>query len=485
MGGMSAASLLARDGYRVLVLEASHVPGGCSSSYKRKGYIFESGATTLIGFDEHQPLHWLEKELDISLPRWELTPSMAVHRGYAKENRRITRWKNNEKWITEASNMFGNPDGQRAFWKLALHLAKKVWKLSGENHYFPPKSPGDLLSLAKPSNLAYFADLRFALKSVAEVAKTYGIYTLEFQQFLDEQLMITAQAPAERTPFLFGAPALTYTNSSNYYVPGGLLEMVRKLESYIEHRGGFIACKEPVTGLHKNSNGTYQINTDKNLYESPLVISNIPIWNMADIATSDLKKYYRKLSKRYSKAWGAITMGVVTDDCYPRDLPLHNQLLLPRKQSMPFTCAGSIFVSMSHPGDELRSPDGKRVLNISCHTPAERWFTLNGDYESRKSDIKSYILHALRSYLPGFNNAHIELAFISTPVTWQNWVYRKYGRVGGLPQSMGKSLFDWPSSSTPFEGLLQCGDTVFPVQGIPGVTLSGINAYHRATKKVN
>ncbi|MCH8549115.1 MAG: NAD(P)-binding protein, partial [Balneolaceae bacterium] len=31
MGGMTAAALLASEGLSVLILEASHVPGGCSS----------------------------------------------------------------------------------------------------------------------------------------------------------------------------------------------------------------------------------------------------------------------------------------------------------------------------------------------------------------------------------------------------------------------------------------------------------------------
>ena len=53
MGGMSAGAMLANDGYKVLILEAAAVPGGCSSSYYRKGFTFESGATTLIGFDEN------------------------------------------------------------------------------------------------------------------------------------------------------------------------------------------------------------------------------------------------------------------------------------------------------------------------------------------------------------------------------------------------------------------------------------------------
>ena len=50
--------------------------------------------------------------------------------------------------------------------------------------------------------------------------------------------MITAQADASEVPFLFGAAGITYTNYSNYYVEGGLLEMIRVLQEYITSRGG-------------------------------------------------------------------------------------------------------------------------------------------------------------------------------------------------------------------------------------------------------
>lgn len=68
MGGLTAAALFAKDRRNITLLEASHVTGGCSSSYYRKGYVFESGATTLIGFDAHQPLAKLEALTGIRIP---------------------------------------------------------------------------------------------------------------------------------------------------------------------------------------------------------------------------------------------------------------------------------------------------------------------------------------------------------------------------------------------------------------------------------
>lgn len=109
MGGMSTAALLANDGYNVLILEQALHPGGCSSSYPRKGYVFESGATTLIGFDENQPLKWLENKTGIHIPREELSPSMKVRMGEDT----ITRYKDKNEWIREAGRVFGEEKAQK------------------------------------------------------------------------------------------------------------------------------------------------------------------------------------------------------------------------------------------------------------------------------------------------------------------------------------------------------------------------------------
>ena len=65
LAGLAIAALLARDGYRVKLLEAHTVSGGCASYFKRKDFIFDVGATTLSGLQSSQPLGKLIKELDL------------------------------------------------------------------------------------------------------------------------------------------------------------------------------------------------------------------------------------------------------------------------------------------------------------------------------------------------------------------------------------------------------------------------------------
>ena len=67
----------------------------------------------------------------------------------------------------------------------------------------------------------------------------------------------------------------------------------------------------------------------------------------------------------------------------------------------------------------------------------------------------------------------------STPKTWQDWTHRKFGRVGGVPNTLSRSVFELTGSKGVIEGLYFVGDTVYPGQGIAGVALSGINAVER------
>jgi len=321
------------------------------------------------------------------------------------------------------------------------------------------------------------------MKSVKDVAFSCNITNPEFFSFLDEQLMITAQAKSDETLFLFGAPALSYTNSGNYYVPGGLIEMAETLRKYIEANGGIVKNKMPVINIEMKDDQfavtTRRKNGKTQTFQSKAVLSNLPIWNMAEITHGEMAGYFARESEKYQEAWGAFTMGIAFRDNLDPDLPLHHQIHLEDKDLTEGLNSGSIFVSLSHPDDAVRSPEGMRTMNISTHTKSEWWFRLNGRYEAVKKKVEDQIVRVIDQSLPKFSVSDIDIVFSSTPVTWSRWVYRKKGRVGGIPQHTDRSLLDWTPNETPFKGLFLAGDTVFPGQGIPGVTLSGINAYQR------
>lgn len=481
MGGMTAAALLSDAGLKTIVLEAAHLPGGCSSSYKKRGGVFETGATTLIGFDPHQPLRYLADKLHLEFPINPIEPSMKVILHNGKE---LTRYQNLDKWIQESSTVFGQSTEQEKFWRLAKRISDTVWKVSLKNSYFPPLEFRDWVSLAKNDPRDIWI-LPYAFKSVTEICSDIGITNPDFLRFLDEQLLISAQSVSKETPMIFGAPALTYTNYTNYYSKGGLLEFVRVLQRKIEDLGSEVKLRRKVIGIEALDESGFKLYTKNGeSYRAKHVVSNIPIWDMPSITNGAIQAWFEKYTKRYSKAWGALTFGILIEDHFPDNLPLHTQLHVPSNETIPGSDSRSIFVSISLKGDELRAEKGLRTLNISTHVSTEEWFSIadiegEAAYQNRKKEATEAVLSLLDRFYLGFDSKRVKEIFAATPVTWQNWVHRYNGRVGGIPQELTRSLLDWTPAKTPFKGLYLCGDTVYPGQGIPGVTLSGINVYSR------
>jgi len=43
LGGLTAGALLAKDGYKVTILEQHNIVGGCATTFKRKNFTCEVG----------------------------------------------------------------------------------------------------------------------------------------------------------------------------------------------------------------------------------------------------------------------------------------------------------------------------------------------------------------------------------------------------------------------------------------------------------
>src|SRR5918997_7100545 len=51
IAGLATAARLQAQGLRTLVLEAHGQPGGCAGFFRRRGFAFDVGATTLVDFE--------------------------------------------------------------------------------------------------------------------------------------------------------------------------------------------------------------------------------------------------------------------------------------------------------------------------------------------------------------------------------------------------------------------------------------------------
>ncbi|MDF3821669.1 NAD(P)/FAD-dependent oxidoreductase [Leptospira sp. 96542] len=480
MGGLTTASLLAKSGHRVLVLEKGNSPGGCASSFFRKGYLFETGATTLVGLEPNYPLDRLQNMLGIQFPLLTLETPMQVH----MYGNRITRFEKKTEWIKEVIKHFGNKTKQKLFWNLCFFISEAMWDLTSRYRLFPFLSWKDVVISLPKFRTKDLLVLLFNLIPILRVLKFFRLNGNEkFIRFLDEQLLITNQTSVQNAPFVSAAAGLVYPNLKNYYVMGGMLALANSLVSVLESYGGKILYKQEVTQFEKKF-GVWNVKTkhrEFSQFKGTNIISNVPIWNLVDL-NPNLHKLKKQASQREVGIWGAFTMGIVLKSkTLGNETCLHHQIHT--KHPLPYGGGNSIFVSLSHPDDPVRSPNAIRILSISTHIKNPEGWKRDAVYQNRKKELENSIIKELSNHLDWFREEDILELHSATPVTWFTWTGRKFGRVGGIPSFYFFNPFRYLGAESELENLYLTGDTVFPGQGIPAVVLGGISLYHRLSKR--
>ncbi|TXK29676.1 NAD(P)-binding protein [Pontibacter qinzhouensis] len=466
-GSLTAAALLVKQGLKVCVLEQANYPGGCSSSYYRKGYIFETGATTLVGLDEHMPLRYLLDTLQLEIPARKLEVPMQVH---LPNQQVLTRHQSLDEWILEAERVFGIHN-QRAFWEQCYRISKQVWQVSLQQKSFPFSSVQDVWQAAWHVRTGQLRLLPIAFQTVEQLLKKYGLLENQlFVDFVNEQLLITAQNYMAEVNVLFGATALCYTLFGNYYIDGGLLNLVTPLVNYIQENGSSVMFRQTVREVLSQKN-RYQISTNTRCFTSRFVISGLPLNNTLQlfkdqVIQQKLGSYILKSDKLNS----AFSMSLVLKDVPPPTV-LHHQVHVP--EGLPHLKSKSVFVSFSHSHDKLRAPENYTVVSISTHLhdPESNFIT---DKRCIEEAIVKVLVH--RGLLREKDIVYRQSA---TPGAWQFWTARAYGMVGGYPQYRHIKPWQMKDARLDHKGAYLCGDTVYPGQGIPGTCLSGILAAHK------
>lgn len=467
MAGLAAGSLAATAGHQVVLLEQNWQTGGCSTGYWRKGFVFESGATTLTGLDPGQPLHWLCQQTGIGLPAIPLPLPMQVHLG---DGTLINRYAALQPFIEECERVFG-PTGQRAFWTQAYAVARQVWATSLQQRRFPPQRFSDWVAMAASARLPQLKLLPKALSSTHDLLAHFGLHkNAAFMQFIDQQLLITAQNSAKEVNVLFGCTALCYTLFSNHYLPGGMHSLAQAFEQHIKYHGGQVLTRQRVKAVTQTGKGPYIVATDKESFEAPIVVFAIPLNNVAAIAPDLAAPWQRKILPP-EKLWSAWQMGLAlkTDR---RPECLHHQVHV--STPIPNLGSRSFFLSFSHPDDASRTDaPGHLVASISTHLPLPAQ-PLTAPPEATEQAVIDLL--ASRGLI---NPAEVVYRHSSGAAGWLKWTGRAHGHVGGYPQYTAIKPWQMMGHRLDNRAAYICGDSTYPGQGIPGAALSGIIAWEK------
>jgi C-3',4' desaturase CrtD len=249
IGGLTAGALLAKRGYEVAVYERASVVGGCASTFKRKGFIFDVGATQVAGLEAGGIHHRIFNELGIELPTATLcNPSCAVF--LPDESEPINVWSDREKWSMERQRQFPNSE---PFWQFLNILFQASWQFQARDPVLPPRSLWDLGKLISALRWDTLITFPFALATVGDALRLFGLdRDKRLKTFLDLQLKLYSQVNCDETALLYAATALAVSQQPQglYHLQGSMQVLSDRLIEGLAKHGGKLYLRQSVEKIH-------------------------------------------------------------------------------------------------------------------------------------------------------------------------------------------------------------------------------------------
>ena len=219
LGGMTAASLLAKRGLSVLMIEQQNKPGGSCTSFKREDHVFDVGTAMIYGFGEKgfRPFRFLINELEEPI-------DVVAHATLARmtfEGHEIVFWPDIDRFLEELFPLFPQEkDGLLAFYadlyKLYENIVIKNEIISPPSEFSPRQGLRRLMS-------APFSMLRMQKllsTSTLDLLKKY-FHSPEIFDFFDKLCSAYSYTTAEETPAVLAATMFIDNHIGGVYFPAG------------------------------------------------------------------------------------------------------------------------------------------------------------------------------------------------------------------------------------------------------------------------
>jgi C-3',4' desaturase CrtD len=483
IAGLTAAALLAKAGLRVDLLEAHSQSGGCAGTFRRGAWVFDVGATQVAGLEPGGIHARLFRHLEVTQPAaTPLDPGCVVDLDDGHPPVRLHR--DPQRWRQERQRQF---PGSGRFWALCDALHRANWAFAERDPVLPPRSLWDLGQLLAAVGPASLASGLLIGASAADLLRLTGCSgDPRLRRFLDLQLRLYSQEPADRTAALYGATVLAMAQEplGLWHLQGSMQALSDTLEQALEQWGGTLRRRHRVERLTPpgTSDRRWRIEGrqgigpgatgsgggDPFVLEADDVVVTLPPQALPPLLGQALPPGYRRRLEGLAEPSGALVFyGAVERAQLPAGCPPHLQL--------DWSDPGSLFVSVSREGDG-RAPAGQATVIASVFTPAKPWFALDRPaYAARKEAAQRGIEAGLERLL-GLEAAAWRHRELATPRGFARWTGRPWGYVGGLGQAPGRFGPFGLASRTPLPGLWLCGDSIHPGEGTAGVSLSALMA---------
>lgn len=480
LAGMATAARLAARGRRVLVLEAHRTIGGCCGYFRRRGFAFDVGCTTLVDYRPGGVGGLLMSEIGLPDSLLEHLPGYRAWMGQDS----FDLPADVDQWRVERARALGDTPHHRRLWALLDGLADAFTIAARRGARMPLRTGADLIAAAKSMPLRHWPLLRYLRWTLADAVIWAGLeHDERLRAFLSMVVQDTVHSEPCQAPLVNSSLGLAIRGAIAR-PKGGMFGFWQAFEARAIDLGVRLETSAAVQSIAECSDderGRFRITTSRDAFVADVVVCTLPIWDAARIGPPSVAHALRPWCERDASSIGGaalLTMGVPEEEVSGHTLTHHQ--FLPRPGA-PLGDGNNCFLSISSAGDNVSAPAGHRVVMISTHVDVEKWPEEMSpeEHAGARQQLGEQLLRNVRVAYPGLGQRAQWLA-VASPRTYSKFTRRHRGSVGGMRLTLTNSNQRAVPHDIGVEGWIQAGDTTWPGLGTTACAMCSDIAATRA-----
>ncbi len=455
IGGLACGALLAKRGYKVLVLEQHYQVGGYCSSFQRKGFTFNTGVEDVSGLWEKGPITNLLKEL--GLKKEDLFVKNTIR--YIFKGQEIDA-NSLEEFIEQLSKMFPDENIQAFFDEAEKAYRECYREAEVAGVPLPPyllvKLFGEKKLLNYPREHPHFYD--WMNKTYKEKLDEH-FKSEDLKKLLCALIGYLGTKPEETPASSALTAAVSYYIHGGYYPKGGAQHFANTLKNVIEGQGGKVLTRHKVDKILVENGEVKGVKVGDKTFKSSIVVANVNaktlFLELIDQRHLDRKFIEYIKSLKMSPSAFMVFLGV--------DMDLSNYPTLIHNLDEGYG------ITINSNADSALAPKGKASLTIIILANYNNFPPRNTkEYKKLKEKLAQQLIKKAEKVIPNLSK-HVTVQDTATPKTFERYTSMPQGAIYAFHQSKETKR---PHYKTPIKGLYLSSASTFPGAGIEAVTIA-------------
>lgn len=472
IGGLTAASLLARAGKSVMVLESHDRPGGYAHGFNRKKYHFDSGVHLISGcgprgYRGGQVIYKVLQSLGLDDAIQFISIDPFCHGYYPGFTARLPQ--SLDAFVVTLAQMFPDEqEGLRALTCLCLQVAEEIAiadEVMTEVDY-------DRAEQLMPALFKYRkATLNDIAKQFIKDPKLLAVFATNWPYL---------GLPPSQVSFVYwSAMFIGYMVDGAYYCKGGFQQLANTLVKGLRHYGGEIRFKSPVDNIVIENNRVVGVLAKGQRLSASVVISNADLRHTVFEMIGE-QYFPSRFIQRIKKMQHSLSIFVVyiATDIDLATLDIAPELFCYRdfNHDHNFACSSNgeiTWLSITAPTlvDPDLAPAGQHLLMLTTLLP----YQATNSWQQAKPGYMETMLKIAGRYIPELEN-HILFIESGSPATLLRYTQNYQGAAYGWDVSPPQTGTARIQNQSPVKGLYFAGHWTAPGGGVYGVSISGVQA---------